>query len=144
MADIHPQARECQDSLERMRVATMQMCLSSSKPGSGANPSEIPAVEAPPSTAEQVQLQAEQDLPRDLGTALTEFFPVGDSSDIANGNDNDNVNTIAPVIQNQPRYFSNMGLPQADKDESAFSLDFLDIELFPGRLSNDHGSILGR
>lgn len=138
MADIHPQARECQDSLERMRVATMQMCLSSSKPGSGASASKVPTVEVPSGTEEQVQFQTDQNIPGDLGNALTQLFPGGD------GNTDSNEGNIEPLMQNQPRYFSNMGLPQADKDDSAFSLDFLDIELFPGRLSNDHGSILGR
>lgn len=154
MVDIHPQARDCQDSLERMRVATMQMCLSSSKPVSGTNqPSQpdqpsMPQAEALSSTEDQVQqqLQTEQDLLPDMTETLTQLFPGGDGSQAenVNANANANENTIPPLLQNQPRFFSNTGVSQCDKEDTQFSLDFLDIELFPGRLSHEHGSILGR
>ncbi len=151
MVDIHPQARDCQDSLERMRVATMHMCLSSSKPVAGTNQSSqpdqpsMPQAEALSSTEDQVQqLQIEQDLHGDLTETLTQLFPGGDGSHADNANLNANENTIPQLIQNQPRFFSNTGVSQFDKEDSQFSLDFLDIELFPGRLSHEHGSILGR
>lgn len=130
MADIHPQARECQDSLEGMRVATMQMCLL--KPGS-TNPTSIPQA-VPASADDQIPLQTEESIPPDLANTLTNLFPGADGS----------INNVPPTMENQGRYFGNMGQSQGDKEESFFSLDFLDIELFPGRLSNDPGSILGR
>ncbi len=105
----------------------------------------MPQAEALSSTEDQVQqLQIEQDLHGDLTETLTQLFPGGDGSHADNANLNANENTIPPLIQNQPRFFSNTGVSQFDKEDSQFSLDFLDIELFPGRLSHEHGSILGR
>ncbi|GAB1218246.1 hypothetical protein ATERTT37_007499 [Aspergillus terreus] len=155
MADIYPHARECQDSLERMRVATMQMCLSSTKPESGittprervrgtpttstsarhsAHPTESPQTilkGLPRASAFNLSVVPELEEPsKDLHTEpdLPEDFESALTQLFPEGDD------TPPLVQDEPRF--RMGVVQEGKGESVFSLDFLDIELLKTRSSS--------